>query len=310
LSGVELKHLRYFTAVAERGSFTGAAEQLGVEPSALSRRVRDLEDHLGAGLFERQNSGVRLTEAGRQFYEDVRPVFSHLEAATQRVRAAGTADVGRLRIGIVASIASGFVHGVLQAWIGEHPNVSLSVIEGSPETHTIAILNRELDVAFFTGDAAIDGCDVEVICQEPIFVALSEQHPLADLAVIRWPQLLSCRFIVSQEPPGPEINDYIVKRLSGLGVSPYVERQRVGRETLMAMVGLGLGVSFISGAEAGVRYPGVALVPLNEEPLPFRAVWAPENDNPALRRLLSLARVRSRARALDAAYVRSPDPSP
>lgn len=103
-------------------------------------------------------------------------------------------------------------------------------------------------------------------------------------------------FIVSSDEPGPEIHDFIIKQLSELGHQPTVERHHVGRETLMILVGLGLGISLISEAGSAPSYPGVVFQPLadGDNLLPFSALWAPDNDNPALRRLISLARKRSR----------------
>lgn len=139
------------------------------------------------------------------------------------------------------------------------------------------------------------GCDVELLWSESILVALANDHELGGNAVIAWSTISTEAFIVSRSAPGLEIHDYVVKNLSGIGRHPEVSWHAVGRETLMAMVGLGVGISLVSAAEAGVRYPGVTFVPLAEERLAFSMVWSPQNDNPALRRFLSAARVHARA---------------
>jgi DNA-binding transcriptional LysR family regulator len=120
--------------------------------------------------------------------------------------------------------------------------------------------------------------------------------PLAAEKNALWATLKDEHFIVSSDEPGPEIHDFIVKQLSELGHQPKVERYQVGRETLIVLVGLGLGVSLISEAGSAPSYPGVVFRPLadGENLLPFCAVWALDSDNPALRRLLSMARTMSR----------------
>jgi DNA-binding transcriptional LysR family regulator len=132
-----------------------------------------------------------------------------------------------------------------------------------------------------------------------IFAVLPEDHRLSGTDTVDWEALTNEHFIVSRDAPGPEIHDYIVRRLADLGHSPSVERHGVGRETLMHLVALGFGISLISEAGTGTCYPEVVFRPLvrsEEDVLPFSAVWLPGNDNPALRRFVSLARSLSSSR--------------
>lgn len=291
---MDLKDLNAFVAVAEANGFRRAAEQLGIEQSAISRRIRNLEDELGLSLFERHRGSVRLTVGGQRFLEDVRSVFSHLESALRTVRAAGHAGEGLLKIGVVASISSGFLNALLRDYRSQHPTVSLEIMEGEPKRHIADIVGRVLDVAFLTGTPHPQGCDAELLWHEPIVAALSIGDHRSCSAVLDLAEMAQDQFIVSSAAPGPEIHDYIVQRLATLGFRPRIDYHRVAREGLMSMVGLGFGVTLVSGAEAGVSYPNVAFVPLTDEVLPFSAVWSPENDNPALRRLRSAARTEAR----------------
>jgi len=290
---MDLKDLDSFVAVAESCGFRRAAHHLGIEQSALSRRISNLEDQLGVSLFERHRGGTRLTVAGQRFLEDVRMVFSHLESALRTVRAAGYAGEGTLKIGIVASISSSFLNALLRAYRKEHPAVAMEIIEGEPRGHIADVVGRALDIAFLTGTPQPPGCDTEQLWHEPILAALAANDPRSVSGILHLADMTEDQFIVSRLAPGPEVHDYIVQRLATLGFSPRIDHHRVTRESLMAMVGLEFGVTLISGAEAGVRYPHVAFVPLAGEVLPFSAVWSPENDNPALRRLLSAARVQA-----------------
>lgn len=306
---MELKDLNYFISVAEAYGFRRAAEHLGIEQSALSRRVKGLEDKLGVSLFERHRGGVRLTVAGRRFLEDIRIVLSHLEAALRTARAAGYAGEGTLKIGVVASISSSFLNTLIRAYRAEHPTVSMEIVEGEPRGHIADLVGRVLDIAFLTGTPQPQACDAEQLWHEPILAAMSVDDPRAGSGILHLSDMVDDQFIVSRSAPGPEIHDYIVQRLATLGFSPRIDHHRVSREGLMAMVGLGFGVTLISGAEADVSYPHVAFVPLAGEVLPFSVVWSPDNDNPALRRLLSAARVQAR-KANAALPSRTRDPSP
>lgn len=123
--GFQLKDLDYFGAIAEASGIRRAATHLNVQLSSVSRRIRDLEDALGVSLFDRHQGDVRLTEAGARFRSDLRPVFSRLDNALWRARATGRVEKGRVRSGILASLASGFFNRVLSQWLAEHPRIAL-----------------------------------------------------------------------------------------------------------------------------------------------------------------------------------------
>ena len=270
---------------------------LDATQSAVSRRVRDLEDELGVSLFERHSGGVRTTVAGRAFINRARKALLELDYAVKSAGRAGRGTEGNLRVGIFASIASGFVHDLIATYSAGHPDIAIDVVECAPREQMARIKERRLDIAFITGVPTAPGFDFELFWHERVFAVVPAAHPLAGETEVAWSKLKNEHFIVSSDQPGPEIHDFIVKQLSELGHQPKVERHHVGRETLMVLVGLGLGVSLISEAGSAPAYPGVAFRPLadGENLLPFSAVWAPDSDNPALRRLLSLARTMAKA---------------
>lgn len=309
-SALELRTLEAFVAVADASGFRRAATHTRVRQSVLSRRIRELEEELGVSLFERHRAGVRLTHAGQQFREDIRPIFVQLNSAMSTVQAAGYVGTGRLRIGITASISSSFVRRLLVGWLQDHPGVRLDMIEAAARDNVAGVLERRLDLAFLAGNAAPPGCDCEQLWHERVMAVVPSGHRLGMQAETCIGELADERFILTDSGPGTDIRDYIIRFASHLGVSPRVEFFPVGRETLMSLVGLGLGVSLVSTAETGVIYPDIAFVPLSSEPIPFSAVWSPDNDNPALRRFLSEARLQAKREASAAEPLRKHDQSP
>ena len=290
-SEIQLRQLHYVIAAAEHGSFRQAAIAVGVQESAISRRIRDLEDEAGAALFIRYQRGVLLTEAGRNFVKRARRVINELDLAVKEVRAAGRVEVGVLRIGIFTSLASGFIAELLERYRAQHAGVRTKFVEGAPAVHIAAVRLHEIDIAFLTGYPRAMGCEVTRLWYEHVFVVLPETHELAAKQQIEWADLRGQHFIVSEADPGPEIYDYLFKHLSELGHAPSVERCPVyNRDTLIRMVALGAGITLTSEATTGAKFPGVPYRLLVTEDLPFSAVWSPRNDNPALRRMLSLAR--------------------
>jgi DNA-binding transcriptional LysR family regulator len=289
---MEMLSVRFAVQTAELLSFRQVAAANAVRPSAISRRIRALEDELGVSLFERHAGGVNMTLAGREFVRLARSALAELDFAARSAGSAGSGATGRLRIGIFASIASGPGNMIIRRFVTSHPSIIVDLVEAGPREHIQMVKDRQVDVSFVTGTPVVDGCDVEKFWDERVFVALPAGHALTEDGDLHWTALKHETFIVSRSEPGPEIHDYVIKRLADLGYQPVVHRSDVGRESLMAMVGLNIGLSLISEAGTGPIYPGVTFKPVDcdDDILPLSAIWLPQNDNPAMRRFLSLAR--------------------
>lgn len=289
-SAVRLHQLRYFVAAVDYGSFRKAAAALAIQESSISRRVRDLEDELGASLFIRHAGGVRLTVAGREFLRNARHALRQIDIGVAKVATVGRAEQGHITVGIFSSLASGFLFDLLRNFGERHPKVQVDILDGNPPEHVAAVRKLCLDVAFITGTGAWDGCEAEHMWCEKVFVVLPDNHPLADKPELDWADLASERFIVSDVAPGQEIHDYLVAHLAGLGRHLDIRSQQVGRDNILSLVALGRGLTLTSEATTVARFPGITYRELADEVLPFSMVWSAQNDNPACRRLLSLAR--------------------
>jgi DNA-binding transcriptional LysR family regulator len=291
---IVLQYLRYVLAAAEKHSFRQAAIELGVWESTISRGICDLEDEIGVSLFIRHPGGVTLTNAGTKFLNRTRTAIGHIEYALKDAGAAGRGEVGMIRIGIFSSLTSGFLADLLQTYQAANPFVRLDFAEGGPADHVAAVQHHRVDVAFLTGEPASYGCEAVHLWDERVFIVLPQGHWLTERKEIGWDDLHGEHFIVSEANSGPEIHDYLVKHLAELGHHPTVERCGVGRDNLMKLVTLGRGLTLTSEATTGAAFPGVVYRPIEGEWLPFSAVWSRRNDNPAFRRLLSMARMLSK----------------
>lgn len=281
-------------AAAESASFRRAAKALGVQQSAVSRRIRDLEDEIGAALFIRHHCGVRLTQAGQQFLVLARRALTHVGDATCAAASFGRGEQGIVRIGIFSSLASGFLANLLRDYFYANPGVRPDIVEGGPAEHIAAIRRNQLDIAFLTGEPMADGCDQAHLWNERVYVVLPTDHEFTSNAELSWRNLQGRTFIISETDPGPEIHDYLVKHLANLGHHPSIERHRVGRDNLMHLVAMGQGLTLVHEAARAAGFPGVVYRQLSSAVLPFSAIWSPHNDNPAFRRLLSLAKTMSK----------------
>ncbi len=293
---LDLVALQHALLVLEHGSFRRAALVVGVRPSVISRRVRALEDAIGVSLFNRTSRGIQTTIAGDRVLESGRLILREVDLLRRMTVLSGRGQEGRLRFGIVASIASGFAQQILLRFCAARPQLELEVVEGSSRDMVARVRALTLDFAIVPGMLPSPGCETEVLWHEHLAVALREGHPLTARQEIAWADLANERFIVSRVNPGPEIQDYIIRGLAELGRHPRVEQVAVQRETLLALVGLSQGLTLVGEAAAGVTYPGVTFRPLDHEKIPFSLVWSEQNDNPAFRCFLSEARAQAAER--------------
>lgn len=290
LNSIEIRHLRLFLAAAEHGSFRRAGNALRIQQSSISRRVRDLEDHLGASLFQRQKCGVSLTLAGERFLRRTRAVLLELETGTREVASIGRCEAGRVRLGISSSLASGFLADLLREYERAHPAVDLVVVEGDPRDHISEVRKLRFDIAFVTGSRNWPGCETDFLWSERVFVALPVGHDLAEREFLDWSDLEKENFIVGNTAIGRDIHDLLVHNLSRPGHHPHIQAQYVARENIFSLVAIGLGLTLASEAATANGVPGILFLPIAQERIPFSAVWSIQNDNPASRRFLSLAR--------------------
>lgn len=289
----QLLEIRYFVAAAENGSLRQAAEVLGVGQSCVSRSIMRLEDKLGVSLLERSNTGVRLTNAGRRYLEEVQPALRQLDQAQRAAHSAGRAEGGNVQIGVLTSLAGGFLRKLIIAYQQEYPKVRIDIHDGGRDEHIAALRVRELDIVFVPGQCASRNCEYAELWSEPLHIALPKGHRLAERRTLEWSDVSDEKFITSKMAPGPEFHDCLLQRLASLSIQVEIDSRCVGFETLMNLVSLGHGLTVTTSAWSHVSLPDLVLRPLmgKDDVLRFKAIWLAENDNPALRCLVSTAHV-------------------
>lgn len=288
----DLRALRFVLASAEYLSFTSAAHALNARVSSVSRRVRDFEDQIGVALFERTSAGVRLTNAGAHFIDEVIPALRQVEGALHHAGAAGRVEHGTIRIGISTTLAGGLLRNLLASFRLSFGGVQLEVRDGGRREHLRAIRARKLDIAFLIGEATASDFDSLELWRERVHVAMSVTHPLAAKVTISWSDLHDSRFLVTMHNTGPEVHEYIVRRIGKVSTTAEVTYCAVSQANLLNLVTLGDEITVVSEGWTKTHFPGLILRPLDNEDdeLSIHAVWSPDNDNPALRRFISFVR--------------------
>ncbi|QIB35263.1 LysR family transcriptional regulator [Ancylobacter pratisalsi] len=289
---LDLRYLRYAIIAAEHGSFRRAAEALNVSQSTVSRRIQILERRLGAPLFVRLRTGIRPTRSGERFLREAATGADHLRQAAQAIAAVKHGGAGDIRVGLVASLAQGFLATLLAEYHRRFPSVTVEIDDEASETNVAGVLNGRLDVAFVTGIASVPRCSSCHLWDERIYIAVPSSHKLAAEKQISWSQVRNEVFLVSAGGPGPEIENYLISKLSGLGFRPRIHLQRVGRDNLVNLVACGFGVTLTTESTRGTGYRGVAFIPVEgaSEIVSSSVLWRDANDNPALKGLLDLSR--------------------
>lgn len=180
--------------------------------------------------------------------------------------------------------------------MNEHPKVRVHLIDGNPVDHVAAVRNLELDATFVTGSSHCADCETEQLWFERIFVVLPNDHPVTKKANLRWSDIAGERFIVSDAPLGLEFHNHIVANLAELGRHPDIQLERLVGDNLLSLVALGCGLTLTNEAAVSARHPGLEYRQLTGEAVTFSVVWSARNDNPASRRLLSMARMMKKRR--------------
>lgn len=287
---LDLRNLRYALAVLEQGSFRQAAAALNLSQSTVSRRVAALEHRLGISIFDRSHRGVRLTHAGRRFVDEAQLGARHFTNAVGAMQAARRAQDGQLQIGIFTSLRNEFLRSLIGEYRRTHPAIDCHFEEGTTRQLVGGVLDGRLDVAFVTGRPESTRIEVTPLGEEHLFAALSKVVPAPEDRPLALRSLRKRRFIVTKGGRGPDVEDFLIARLSTPGFHPDVQVHDVSFESLMHMVELGFGTAVVS--EGAVLRGG---------DIDFRALEGPDsavissairlrtNTNPALRPFLSLA---------------------
>lgn len=261
---IELRHLRYFIAVAEEGHITRAADRLGMQQPPLSQQIKALEQALGAQLFRRKARGVDMTDAGRALLEEAREVFAHLDRAVETTRRTARGDEGRICVGVTPTAPfHPFVPQVIRGFRQSYPLVTLTLEEGLSQD-LLRLQNDRIDVAFVRNRVAdAQGLTVTSLFEEPMLVALPRGHPLAanDPGALRLKQLANESFIL-YGPPGSGIYDATIAACHQAGFSPRVGQLAPRITSTLGLVAAGLGISLVPESMRCVRLDGVLYQPL------------------------------------------------
>jgi len=259
---MELRHLRYYIAVAEEGHITRAAERLGIQQPPLSQRIKAIERELDVQLFRRKARGVELTEAGRVFLDNARAMLAQNERAIDSTRRTARGEQGRLCVGFAPTGPfHPFVPRVIRAFREAFPLVSLTLEECLSPELLIRLRNEQMDAAFLrTPMAEPEHLVIDALIEEPMVVALPNAHALAQNdghAPLSLKDLAGETFIVYARQQGPGLYDETTAACLKAGFRPRLGQEAPRVTSALSLVAAGLGISVVPASMQRMAMDGV-----------------------------------------------------
>jgi DNA-binding transcriptional LysR family regulator len=261
---VELRHLRYFVAVAEELHFGRAAARLHMAQPPLSQAIRRLEDAVGCPLLTRTSRSVRLTPAGAAFLERARRTLRNVEDDVEEARGIGAGETGRLNVGFVGSGMLTTLPAILSRYVAAYPLVQLQLHESYTARVIEALLGGDVDTGIVRDAEPVDGLVATPMLSEPFVAVLPVDHPSAAEASMSVAALADTPFVSPPRSAGPRAFEKPLALCEEHGFRPRIAHEASHWLTILRLVGVGLGVSLAPACVRHIQSPGVVCVPLRE----------------------------------------------
>jgi len=287
---MELRHLRYFVAVAEELHFGRAAEQLHMTQQPLSQQIRQLEDELGVLLFDRTKRRVQLTEPGKAFLVEARQILLKAAQAVEIVRQVAQGQSGRLKVGFSGFATYSVLPKALRIFRERFPRVELELEEMTTTAQVQALQEQQIHVGLMIPPIPDATLSLEPILREPLVVILPETHPLATQPELRLPMLANESFILVSRHLEPGYYDQCISLFQQAGFTPKVVQKASQKQTILGLVSAHLGVSLAPASIRNIHRTGVVYITLNtlNAEVELVAVWRQDELLPVLRTFLEV----------------------
>lgn len=270
---IELRHLRYFIAVAEELHFGRAAARLNISQPPLSQQIQILEEQIGARLLARTNRSVTLTAAGEQFLGDARQILGQVEAAATRAARLHQGETGELQLGLTASAP--FIKTVsdtLLLYRQRYPDVHVQTVESHTREQIGPLGDGTLDLGLMRNTPLPETLCWQVALREPMLAMVHHSHPLASRERISLRDLASEPFVFFDPQAGTGLYDDIRALLKRYDITPYVTQEVGEAMTILGLVAAGLGVSILPASYRRLRLDEICWLPL-DEPDAISELW-------------------------------------
>ncbi|WP_350577009.1 LysR substrate-binding domain-containing protein [Pseudomonas sp. HY2-MNA-CIBAN-0224] len=272
---MELRHLRYFIAVAEELHFGRAAQVLGISQPPLSQQIQALEEELGARLFERTNRRVALSEAGRLFLDEARQVLAQVDKAADVARRAQLGELGEMKIGFTSSAPfNSSIPQAIFAFRQAFPAVHLNLLEMSSRDVAEALVEESIEIGVMRPFPLADSLVAVELFRETLVAVIQAEHPLAEGSEngLYIGALADEPFVFFPRSYGSGLYAQLLSLARQAGFSPHIAQEAGEAMTIIGLVSAGLGVSVLPASFQHMRIKGVVYRPLLDADA-STAVW-------------------------------------
>jgi DNA-binding transcriptional LysR family regulator len=293
---MELRHLRYFVAVAEELNFTKAAEKLHLAQPSLTRQIHNLEQELGVRLLNRTKSRVTLTEEGRSFLVDAKRLVAQSLESVQAVRRLSRGETGQLNLGYLSKFNFDLLPGTLVEFSRARPEIAVNLFDMAPAEQLRALDARKIDLGFVGGRPPANHKNLvalawECIGQHQLVVVLSVKHPLVKQSKIKIRDLKPLFFVTMSETTHPGSHAWLCGVFQQAGFTPRILQGVELESELLSFVAEDLGIALAREQIKHLAHPGVVFRPLAE---PVKAdywvAWHQENRSKALQQYIQIVK--------------------
>jgi len=291
---MELRHLRYFVAVAGIENVSRAASKLHVSQPAVSEQIRDLEDEIGVTLFERTAKSVRLTEPGRVFLKAARAVLERVDEGIKETRTVAAADETELHVGYSAAGTALILPSILRAYQRAMPKVRVTLHDRSNQQNIAALCDGQFYIGFFPRlPKASELRDIrfEELTRERIYLVVAPDYPLARRRVVKLADAAREPFIGLTSEEYPEYRDFLAVLFHSIKEKPRIVEEHDSIAGVVSSVEAGAGVGIATGAFSHAFGHRVKLLPLTPEPKPIIiGIASPKRVSPAAEKFWQCAK--------------------
>lgn len=288
---MELRHLRYFLAVAQELSFTRAAERVGIAQPPLSYQISNLEHELGTTLFNRTRRSVALTPAGEALVPYAKLILNLTENAASSIKALGSGRSGTLRVGALFSTIYTFLPAVIQQFRATRPDVKLLIQQMTVKEQLAALRDGTIDVGLLRGPSETEGLIARTLANERFMAAMPEGHPLDDRDVVPVEMLVEHPFLMISSAFNPDYASRVRLLLSQFEGRLQVVEEVTDIHALIGLVAAGLGVTLVPESIAHIRPEGVRFRAIDgaDITIALNLVWLPDSYVPSREAFVSCA---------------------
>ncbi len=284
---IELRHIRYFLALAEELHYQKAADRLFVSQSALSQQIKQLEGIVGSALFDRTNRKVSLNKAGQLFKEDVSGLMAQVSVAMEHQALLRKGVAGRLRIGFVASAMQSVLPAMLTAFEKDHEQVQIEFEELPNESQLPAVASGKLDIGFVRTSNVGEGLQLRKVHSESFVLVLPKGHPKSNFQNLA--EYKDEHFILFPNDKSSSYFQQILSMCADHGFVPNIKHKSIHAPTIFKLVSLGMGVSILPASLADANQTDITFVPLKSLSYftDLFMIWRTDNRNATLGEFLA-----------------------